>query len=478
MVDPGIPHGVVTGIVTGSYIALGAIGLGLVYNISKVPNFAHGELLMLGAYFALIVNLPWELPFIRELTGGPGAVDLSLSILVFLATAGSILYILYLLGGRRMLRGSWWPIRIDDRVALIVHIGAAALAGLFVANNMPGLLGGLILATLVMAAFTPLLDTLIFERFRSTGATLATLLIVTMGLAFVLRYSVQAIFTGTTRSFEYASEVTILGNEINIRAFKVFEFFLTDSGLTFNVIDTAPDPNASILLLNFTWLTLGAVVLGTIIAGWGAYHLRGRTVGAEEAAQTIGPRIVGIVTTTIALVVLSIGLGSSGSIPETYITGTQIRTSFLRLGIVLLAICLMFALHVLLRETKLGKAMRASADNLDLAEVTGIDTNRVMMSTWIIAGGFAAIAGVVNGMITHAVRPSMGFFLLLPMFAAVILGGLTSIYGAIIGSFVVGIAMEVGMIQFDLSSVHRVTIAFVVLIIVLLIRPQGIVGGR
>lgn len=478
MVDPGIPHGVMAGIVTGSYIALGAIGLGLVYNISKVPNFAHGELLMLGAYLALIVNLPWTLPGIQHLASESDGATLALVLIVFLVTAGCALTILYLLGGWNTLRGSYWPVRVDGRLAVAVHILAASLLGLFVIHNMPGLFGGLILATVIMAAITPLLDRVVFEQFRVTGATLATLLIVTMGLSFILRFSAQSIFTESTQSYEYSGLINLFGTEINIRQFKELEFFVTDGGVIFNVVDTGLDPSDTIFLLEFTWITLGGVLLGTIVAGWGAYRLRGRGIDANEATQTIGPFIVGIVTGAIALIVLSLGLGSSGSVPSEYVTGTQIRTSYLRLGIVLFTIALMFALHVLLRETKLGKAMRASSDNLDLAEVTGIDTNRVMMSTWVIAGAFAAIAGVVNATIVHAIRPSMGFFLLLPMFAAVILGGLTSIYGAIVGSYIVGIAMEVGMVQLDISSVHRVSLAFAVLIIVLLVRPQGIVGGR
>lgn len=476
MVDMGIPHGVMAGIVTGSYIALGAIGLGLVYNISKVPNFAHGELLMLGAYFALIVNLPWTVPIFERMASEPDVVNISLVVLLFLVTVGCTLFIVYLLGGWAALRGRWWPIGVPPNVALGVHILAASLLGIVVALSTPGLLGGVILATVVMAALTPLLDKLVFERFRQQGATIATMLIVTMGLAFFLRFTAQAYYSGSTRQYDFDGTITIFGSAINFTQFKEFDFFVTDSGLIFHVFDTGV--REPILIVSYTWVTLGLLIIGVLALGIGAYRLRGRGIGQDEAAQTIGPRLVGASVGIIALLVLGYVLGNDGSIPAEYVTGTQVRTSYLRIGIVLLAAVLMFALHLLLRETKLGKAMRASSDNLDLAEVTGIDTNRVMMSTWIIAGAFAAIAGVTVGMLFHSVRPTMGFFLLLPMFAAVILGGLRSIYGAILGSYVVGIAMEVSMTTFDISGVHRVTIAFAVLILVLLIKPEGLIGGQ
>jgi len=106
----------------------------------------------------------------------------------------------------------------------------------------------------------------------------------------------------------------------------------------------------------------------------------------------------------------------------------------------------------------------------------------VMMATWIIAGGFAAIAGIIIGILFFQIVPSMGFFRLLPIFAAVILGGLASVYGAMVGAFAVGLAMEVGFFganQFvQLSGTHRVSLAFVLLLVVLLVKPEGIIGGR
>ena len=148
----------------------------------------------------------------------------------------------------------------------------------------------------------------------------------------------------------------------------------------------------------------------------------------------------------------------------------------LRIGVVLVALSMMAVLHYLLRATTLGKAMRATSDNRDLAMIRGINTRRVMMAVWIIAGVFAAIAGVLLGFLFDNITINLGFFLLLPMFAGVILGGI-SVYGAILGSYVVGLAMEVGIFAIPgLSATYRVPVAFVVLLTVLLIKPEGLTG--
>lgn len=480
MVDPGLIHAVIAGIVTGSYIALGAIGLGLVYNISKVPNFAHGELLMVGAYFALLVNLPWDsdLPPFNSLATGPNDISIVLPIFFFVVTFLGAVGVVYLLGGRSALEGGWWPIDVDPRVGLAVHVLAATAIAAYVAYSIPSLLGGFVFAVVIMAALTPLFDKYLFEHFREREAALATMLIVTMGLAFFIRYGAQAYFTGTVRQYRFSGIYTVAGIDIDYMSSKAFDFFVTEGGVVLRVVDRGTDPFQTMGVFDYSWISIVAIAVATIGVGYGAYRWRGAGIGEYETTQTIGPHLVGGFMGLVTLLALAVILPGNASVPRDPLYSTQIRTSIIRLAVILIAAVLMLLLHVLLRETKLGKAMRASADNLDLAEVTGIDTNRVMMTTWIIAGAFAAIAGVIVGMLFQGLRPLMGFFLLLPMFAAVILGGLATIYGAIIGSYAVGIAMEVGLLTFRLSGVHRVTIAFIVLLVVLLVRPEGIVGGR
>lgn len=477
MVDVGLPHAFFQGLVTGSYIALGAIGLGLVYNIGKVPNFAHGELLMVGAYFALLVNLPWELPVFQHLTD-EGTVGLVMLAILFVLTVVSTLGIFYLLGGMQALEGSWWPIDVPGRVALTAHVGFALLLGVFIAFRAPGILAGLILATVLLAAVAPLFDRFLFKHFREGGAELVTMLIVTMGLAFAIRFSMQAWVTGVHRSYTFPRLVDVFGYEVNLFHFKEFDFFFTDAGLVLRIVDTAQRPNVVLGVVEYSWLVVGAILVGTAVAAFGSYHWRGGGRAGYRTAQTLSPRLVGGFAGFGAFALLVTVLAQPGTNPDGFFYATRVRNSYFRLGMIAIAVLLMLGLHVLLRETKLGKAMRASADNLDLAKITGIDTGRVMMTTWIIAGAFAAIAGVFVGMLFHSIRPTMGFFLLLPLFAAVILGGLRSIYGAIIGAYAVGVSMEVGLLTFGLSGVHRPTIAFVVLLLVLLVRPEGIIGGQ
>lgn len=138
-----------------------------------------------------------------------------------------------------------------------------------------------------------------------------------------------------------------------------------------------------------------------------------------------------------------------------------------------LSVLVLFGVAYMLQRTRIGKATRAVADNTDLAEASGIDVNGVIMSVWIIGGGLAALGGVFYGL-TQAVYWDMGFNLLLLMFAGVILGGLGSAYGAMVGSFVVGLVAQLSTLWFPVELQNAW--ALLALILVLLVRPQGILG--
>lgn len=145
-----------------------------------------------------------------------------------------------------------------------------------------------------------------------------------------------------------------------------------------------------------------------------------------------------------------------------------------RIVVFLLAILVIVALHCLLQYTKVGKAMRAVADNVDLARVSGINVERVVIWTWVIAAGLTSVGGGMYGIVT-AVRPTMGWLQILPMFAAVILGGIGNPYGAIAGAFVIGIAQEVS--TYWIATEYKLGVALLIMIVVLLFRPQGIFRG-
>jgi branched-chain amino acid transport system permease protein len=136
---------------------------------------------------------------------------------------------------------------------------------------------------------------------------------------------------------------------------------------------------------------------------------------------------------------------------------------------------LVAALHLLLTRTATGRAMRAVSENAALAGVYGIDVGRVVRVTWIVGAALACVAGVMAGLLVQ-IRPYMGFDLLLPLFAAAILGGIGSIPGAMLGGLIIGLA-EAFTVQL-VGAQWRAGVAFVVLVLVLLIRPAGIFGRR
>jgi Branched-chain amino acid ABC-type transport system, permease components len=167
-----------------------------------------------------------------------------------------------------------------------------------------------------------------------------------------------------------------------------------------------------------------------------------------------------------------------------------IRVTLHDAAIVTSAVVLVAGLHVLLQYTDLGRKMRAMADNPDLARVSGIRTKRVKLWTWVIGAGLAGAGGVFLGLFNQ-LAPRMGFNLLLVIFAAVILGGIGSVYGAMTGGFLIGMINQLTPLLSRLGEVlplvpdgfgipigieYANAIAFVIMVAVLLVRPNGIAG--
>ena len=173
------------------------------------------------------------------------------------------------------------------------------------------------------------------------------------------------------------------------------------------------------------------------------------------------------------------------------ITGPQ-------LWMVILVVIAVLALHFFLTRSRLGKGMRAMSDNPDLAQVSGINTALVVRVTWIIAGALACMAGTMLAL-DVSLKPDLAFNIILPIFAAAVVGGLGQTYGAIAGGFLVGFAETLAVFDWTvflrpfrenlpewlataqgLSLVpteYKLTVAFVILVIVLLVRPTGIFKG-
>ncbi|MDE2640237.1 MAG: branched-chain amino acid ABC transporter permease, partial [Chloroflexota bacterium] len=142
--------------------------------------------------------------------------------------------------------------------------------------------------------------------------------------------------------------------------------------------------------------------------------------------------------------------------------------------IVALTLVLAVAVYVLLYRTKLGKAMRATADNPGLAEVAGIETESVRRWVWILGGVLIAVAGIMLALQAQ-LRFDAGFNLILPLFAATILGGIGNPAGALVGGLIVGVSQEVSTEWIDTGL--KPGVPFVILILMLLVRPRGLFGS-
>jgi neutral amino acid transport system permease protein len=275
------------GLVTGSYIALAAVGLTFIYGILRLINFAQGDFLTFGAYMALYSNVSLGFPIVPAILFG-------------LAMTALLAVILEL--------GLWGPL-------------------------------------------------------RRRGSGSLELLLSTIGLAFIIRYSI-----------EY-----VAGPDLQQLRVNDISFYQLPDGIT-----------------------IGRTIAVTAIASY-------------------------------AILVL---------------------------------------IGVLLRITRLGKQMRAMADNLELAETSGLNTRRLIVLVWAFGGGLAGLAGVFYVASTGGFDPNFGFSLLLPLFAAILLGGAGDPYGALAGGVVLGLVEEWSTLF--ISPAWKIVVGFVVLLLVLLVRPQGI----
>jgi neutral amino acid transport system permease protein len=234
-------------------------------------------------------------------------------------------------------------------------------------------------------------------------------------------------------------------------------------------------------LVNVTWdLPLAAAIVFAMVAtaalGLLSEWLMWRPMRAKGAGF-------------LQLLLMSIGLAFVIRSVIQWFWGTEIRTldvnvvdsvSFLglRIGqtellVVVVGIAVLAAVAAVVRFTMLGKRMRALSDDMALAEVAGIDTRRIVLFTWLFAGALAGLAGTLAGALTN-LRPELGFELLLPIFAAVILGGIGNPFGALLAGLVLGVVIELSTLVVEPR--WKVTFGFVALIIALIVRPQGIFG--
>ncbi len=397
MAQPGLLDALAQGLVTGSIIAAGALGLSLIYSIAEVPNFAHGDMITIGAYVALAVNAPSKIPFLPD-AGGVGLV-----------VAGGV--------------------------------------GLVVAGG-----------------FGAVYEKTIFKHFRRRDADLITMVIVSLGLALILRNVV--LFLVGSKNVTYTTERVVNTN---------VDVSLTAAGIGVRTVQR----QAGELVVTGEWgygvpvVLVGLVAAATV--GVGVYRWRS-TDTDYRTVHLVSPRVLAVVAALVVLAVVA--AVARGTHPDaSAVVATRVGVSVKYAVIVGATLVTMFLVNLLLKGTKTGKAMRATADNMALAEVRGVDIGRVQLVVWSLAGVLTALAGVLTGWFASNLNPNMGFSLLLPIFAAVILGGITSPYGAVLGALLIGVSMDVGVYLLPAEyATYRTAIAFVILIVVLLFKPEGLWG--
>jgi branched-chain amino acid transport system permease protein len=251
-------------------------------------------------------------------------------------------------------------------------------------------------------------------------------------------------------------------------------------------------------------MTLGAY--GTLTAVWliGPHPFLALPVGIVLAVATVlladrifykplrdVPTIYTVIASFgVALIIRSLVQLIWGSQNQVFIEGVEqpvvlfdlIRVSALHLESIAIIILAAIALHYFLTRTRTGRSMRAVSDNPELARVAGLDTETIVRSTWIIGGSLAAIAGVLSGLDTN-IQPNLGWNLILPMFAATILGGIGKPMGALLGGMVIGLVEELSAYPWItddplIDPGYKTATAFLIMVILLIFRPQGLLKGR
>jgi branched-chain amino acid transport system permease protein/neutral amino acid transport system permease protein len=234
--------------------------------------------------------------------------------------------------------------------------------------------------------------------------------------------------------------------------------------------------------LSFGWRMLLAFPISMLCVGFVAILLD-RILYQRLRRKGSGPVMLAISSLGAAFIIRMLLLIFWGADSLFYKPGLMRHALELPLGIkirpdqifiVIVVLLLITLLHLFLQKTKLGKAMRSMADNIELARISGIDTEMIIMLTWGIGGALAAAAGMLYG-IDVQLNPYMGWNFLIPLFAATILGTIGNVYGALVGGLVIGVVQQVSTAF--LLPTYKPAVAFIIMILILLIRPKGIFGG-
>jgi branched-chain amino acid transport system permease protein/neutral amino acid transport system permease protein len=240
-------------------------------------------------------------------------------------------------------------------------------------------------------------------------------------------------------------------------------------------------PEGKLEPLSFGWRLLGSLIVAMAVTAGVALAID-RLLYEPLRQRRSSPVILAIASLGVAFILRSLiyiiwgpqFLFYTQELRPAWELPLEVRLRPDQLFILGLALVLVVWLYLFLQRTQLGKAMRATADNPQLAWVCGIDTPRITAWTWLLGAALAAAAGVLYG-IDAQLRPDMGWSFLLPLFAAVLLGGIGSPVGALVGGLILGVVQQVSTAF--LLPTYKPAVAFLVLIILLFVRPRGLFGG-
>lgn len=229
------------------------------------------------------------------------------------------------------------------------------------------------------------------------------------------------------------------------------------------------------------WLAFLVAIAATAILGYLLERVALRPLRGKQGVSHLAP-LISTIGVSIFLENLSHQLFGAGNKPfnnsfaEINVQIGSIKVYLVQIVIFAISIVLMMGLSYWLLKTKAGKALRATAENLETASILGVDTKRIIVLTVIIASAMGGIAGILVGMAFNSVNPQMGLSIGLKGLAIIILGGMGNVKGAMAGGLILGLA-ETLLVAYG-DSGYRDAIAFIIIIVILLIRPQGIFGKK
>ncbi|MBW7925465.1 MAG: branched-chain amino acid ABC transporter permease [Burkholderiaceae bacterium] len=295
----------------------------------------------------------------------------------------------------------------------------------------------------------------------------------------MIQYVVDGIVVGATLALG-AIGLTLTYNILRFANFAHGEFLTF--GAYFALVFAAFFAGAGTIgPLTFGWGFLVAVAIAivlTALLALGLDRLLFRPLRRSDVTVTLV-----IASFGASLMLRNVVVFVWGSRPEYYSRNIAVSSEIVpgvrmsgdEVFVVVITALLMLALHLFLTRTSLGRSMRAVSDDPALARVAGIDVQAVIRWTWFIGAGLAAVAGILFGL-TVQISSEMGFNLILPMFAAAILGGIGSIYGAVLGGLIIGLAQSMSVPL--IGPAYKPAVAFLLMFAILLVYPKGILGDR